>query len=478
MLYPRLKLARNLLKDSGAIFISIGDRELANLIKICCEVFGEENHIATLVWEKKKKGAFLSGTHTNIKEYVIVFAKNISECLGVIGETTSEMETYPVIKTTNKRGVRVIRAGIESKYKDKNIYLPAGHRISAGNQEMILISPMEIKSSILINDVEIDSNWIYSQSSIDEFCSKNELYITQDLYFRRVVSSVRHKKIKDLLPRVGTSGDSSPSFKRSDNLFDDGWGTNEDANNELHKLFGKQNVFQFTKPAKLISKLISSFTVERDIVLDFFAGSGTTGNAVYDFNNQSGKDVRFILVQLPELLDKNNKDQIVAYNFCRELNLPTHISSLTKERLIRSDTTNEGFRFFKLDKTNIRVWDVDFDNLEQVLQKASNSVKNGRNAEDILYEILLKYGIELTTHVEEVTVEGKKIFVVGTGALIVCLDDDITEQVIEGIAKLKEKLNPESMQVVFKDQGFADCIVKTNAIQILKQYGINDVKSI
>lgn len=478
MMYPRLKLSRNLLTDSGAIFISIGDKEVANLIKLCNEVFGEENHLATLIWEKKKKGAFLSGTHTNIKEYIVVYAKNISQCEGMIGEITSELETYPVIKTTNKRGVRTIRSGISSKYKKPDVHLPKGYRISAGNQEMILLSDLIIKDSILVNDVEVDSNWIYSQSSLDDYCDNRELYITQDLYFRRNVSSERRKRIKDLLPRVGTDDDSSPNYTFSLNLFSDGWGTNEDANDELHQLFEKQNVFQFTKPAKLMAKLLASFVNHDDIVMDFFAGSGTMGDAVNQFNSQAGIKVSYILVQLPEILNKDDKDQQVAFEFCEELNIPTNISSLTKERLKRSDLNNEGFKVYKLDETNIRPWDADFENLESVLREATETIKSDRSNEDVFYEILLKYGIELRVPVVTEVVNGKQVFLVGAGALIVCLDDGITNEVVEGIAKLKDKLDPETTQVVFKDAGFADSNVKTNAIQILKQAGIDDVRSI
>ena len=138
----------------------------------------------------------------------------------------------------------------------------------------------------------------------------------------------------------------------------------------------------------------------------------------------------------------------------------------------------DGLKVFKLDYTNIKLWESDFGNLEQSLLSANESIKTDRTAEDVLYEILLKYGIELTMPVEQATVNGKQVHVVGAGALLVCLDDEITTEVVEGIAELKQELDPEITQVVFKDAGFADSVVKTNAIQILKQAGIDDVKSI
>jgi adenine-specific DNA-methyltransferase len=162
---------------------------------------------------------------------------------------------------------------------------------------------------------------------------------------------------------------------------------------------------------------------------------------------------------------------------------PINICEISKERIRRSGKLypteiDVGFKNYLLQETNIRPWDADFDNLELVLQQATKSIKDGRSSEDVLYEIFLKYGYDLTTPVKTETVNGKTVYIVGAGALIVCLDDEITGETVEGIAKLKEELDPETTQVVFKDAGFADSNVKTNAIQILKQAGIDDVKSI
>jgi adenine-specific DNA-methyltransferase len=289
-LYPRLYLARNLLREDGVIFVSIDDHEIDNLLKVCFEVFGEENWVATLVWEKKKKGAFLSGDITSVKEYVVVCTRTKSAFDGLLGEIATQTETYPVIKTTNTRGERTIPAGIVSKYREPNHNLPKGSRISSGNMELILLDPLIIKNGRLASSVRVDSNWIYSQALIDEYASKGELYITQDLYFRRIVTDPRRKRLKDLLPREGESGTSSPEFVLSDDLFADGWGTNEDGFDELHELTGHQNILDFPKPSKLIAKLALSATREdrSAIILDFYAGSGTTAHAVMDLNRQDG----------------------------------------------------------------------------------------------------------------------------------------------------------------------------------------------
>ncbi len=270
MIYPRLQLAKNLLSDDGAIFISIDDNEVENMKKICEEIFGERNFVATLVWEKKKKGAFLNKHYINMKEYILVYSKNKNLFTGLIGEINSDLETYPCIKTTNTRGTRTVRKGTTSKFRELNYFLPKGSRISSGNMELIYLSDLNIKNGFLQDDVLIDSNWIYTQESLDDYANKGLLYITQDLYIRRIVEDERTKMLKDLLLRVGMDGKSFSSYKYDLNLNNGGWGTNEDANDELHHLLGVQNVFDFSKPSRLIAKLAQSVTDDNSTILDFF----------------------------------------------------------------------------------------------------------------------------------------------------------------------------------------------------------------
>lgn len=243
------------------------------------------------------------------------------------------------------------------------------------------------------------------------------------------------------------------------------------------------DVFDYPKDVDVLNRLIKIFTSNNDLVLDFFAGSGSTAHAVIQNNYNNEGKIRYILVQIPQPIDENDKKNECALNLCKKLNAPAVISELTKERIRRcensfSEIPKFGFKVIKLDESNIHQWDSSFDNLEQSLLNAKESIKAERTEEDVLYEILLKYGIELTVPVEQQTVAGKQVYVVGAGALLVCLDDNITTEVVEGIAELKHELDPETTQVVFKDAGFADSVVKTNAIQILKQAGIDDVKSI
>jgi adenine-specific DNA-methyltransferase len=185
------------------------------------------------------------------------------------------------------------------------------------------------------------------------------------------------------------------------------------------------------------------------------------------------------MVQLPERTDPTSEAYKAKYK---------SITDISKERLRRMAAKIKeenpdyqgdlGFKVFKLDSTNIKPWELDFDLTEQDLEDQISNIKHGRKEEDVLYEVLLKYGLDLTLPITEHSVAGHKVFDIGMGALMICLSDDITLDVVEGVAKLKDELNPEIMRVVFKDAGFADDVVKTNAVQILKQAGIEDVRSL
>ena len=325
MMYPRLELLREFLSDDGAIFISIDDNEQAHLKLICDEIFGANNFVAQLVWEKKKKGAFLSKTVTNVKEYILVYCKVMNSFGGLIGEINRSPETYPCINAINRRERRIIPYGIESKYKQKNFFQPAGTRISDTTMDIVYLTDLVIENGVVVKDFEVEGNWRYSQELMTQYALNKELYITRDLYLRRIIDTPRIKMLKDLLLRVGSDGNSESVFTYDENLNHGGWGTNEDANEELHKIFGKQYVFEFSKPSRLIAKLIQSITDKNSIVLDAFAGSGTTAHAVIDLNTADGGNRKFILIE--------------AKDYCR---------TITAERVKR---VGGSFRFYSLGAT-------------------------------------------------------------------------------------------------------------------------------
>ena len=477
MMYSRLKISRNLLQENGVIIISIDDNEAGNLREIGDEIFGASQFIAQLVWEKKKKGAFLSKHVTSVKEYLFVYSKSRDKFPGLIGEIARSEETYPVIKTTNSRGERVIKKGITSKYRELNHKVLKGNRISSGNMEMILLSDLIIENGILKEDVLVESNWIYSQDLISKYSADKSLYITQDLYFRRIVREPRTKMLKDLLPMKGLES-TGFEFKYSDNLFCDGWGTNEDGFDEVHNLLERQSLMSFPKPSKLISKLILSATrIDKDaIILDFFSGSGTTAQATLQVNASDKGNRKFIMVQLPEVCDETSEAFKAGYQT---------IAEISKERIRRAGTKikgenpgakdlDTGFRVLKIDSSNMN--DVHYrpdavakgDLFNQV-----EHIKTDRSSEDLLFQVMLDWGVDLSLPIRKETIQGKEVYFVNDDDLVACFDKGIDEALIKALAAKKP------LRVVFRDDGFVSDSVKINVEQIFKQLApATDIKAI
>lgn len=467
MIYSRLRLAKNLLTDDGVIFASIDDGECQNLRKVMDEIFGERNFIAQLVWEKKKKGAFLSGSSTNVKEYILAYSKSISSFNGLVGEIARDEETYPVIKTTNSRGIRIIKKGISSKFREKNHLVEAGSRISSGNMEMVLLSDLIIRDGVLLEDVKVDSNWIYSQELLNKYADDKSLYITQDLYFRRVVTEPREKMLKDLLPM---RGDSTTGFEFffSDDLFSDGWGTNEDGFDELHALFGAQSLMSFPKPSKLLSKLtLSACRSAPDcVVLDFFAGSATTAHGVLALNAQDGGNRKFIMVQLPENCDETSEAFKSGYKTISEIG-KERIRRVGKKLLTGSYhekwKKDVGFRVLKVDSSNMADVYYSPDAIKQdLLAEHVDNIRYDRTPEDLLFQVLLDWGVDLSLPIRQESIAGKTVFFVDDTALAACFDLGVDEAFVKTLAGYKP------LRVVFRDSGFASDSVKINVEQLFK----------
>ncbi|MBC8953079.1 type III restriction-modification system EcoP15I subunit M [Xenorhabdus sp. PB62.4] len=502
MIFPRLLVAKNLLHPEGMIYISIDDNEVFNLVKVCEEIFGYDAVKIIAVKMSEASGLKMAsvkklGIIPKLKEYIIAIKPS-----GI-----NNIKFTPIKKPKWDSEYNIYLDNFSRENRDFYDSIKDSEYLSDDQLKKLdeILSSITLKplSEVYKGPVSKKNEWLFDNSwRICQCVKSSSVYkLSEEKKKNKKISGVFSvKSAQGLVYLVrGTYPETSrdPRLQlifASDNLFvhpGDFWAhiktTGLDNEGGVPYKNGK-------KPLKLVTELISSLKClnDGDIVLDFFAGSATTGEATMIASKNNNVKLNYILVQLPEnledtykLANADMKKQIKeSMDYLNELGKPLSLTELGKQRIrmsiekYKTESQVDGFKIFKLDETNIRSWDVNFDNLEPALKLALKSIKDDRSVEDILYEILLKYGIELTTRVEEATVEGKKIFIVGTGALIVCLDDGITEQVVEGIAKLKEKLNPENTQVVFKDQGFADSVVKTNAIQILKQYGIDDVKSI
>ncbi|MEA2060815.1 MAG: site-specific DNA-methyltransferase [Thermodesulfobacteriota bacterium] len=450
MMYPRLKLARNLLKDDGVIFIHIDDNEIANLRKMCDEIFGEENFEAQITWRRRhNQPNDKSKMVAKVADYILVFAKN-----SLILKETKKYYGLPLTKsriseynnpdndpkgpwTSNPWKAAVGRGG--SKYKIKTV-----------------------------NGTVYDEIWYGSKETFDEHIRNNRVHWTNN--------GGGYPRIKIYLDEAIKHGQAGINF-----FTHEKFGSNQEGSFELKTLLKKEGLFDNPKPIKLLKSLIKLATLDDgDIIFDFFSGSGGIGQAVYELNQEENTKRKFFGVQLPELIDPDQ----TAYKFCYKT-----IAEIAKERFRRAATKIKeehpeykgdlGFKVFKLDSTNTKPWEADFETLdENLLEDYITNIKPGRTESDILYEILLKYGLDLTLPIKEHTIAGQKVFDIGMGALIICLSDAVNLDLVEGIAGLKKELKPEIMRVVFKDSGFKDDVVKTNAVQILKQAGIEDVRSL
>jgi len=252
--------------------------------------------------------------------------------------------------------------------------------------------------------------------------------------------------------------------------------------------------YSFPKPVGLIKHILQIAAADKSsVILDFFAGSGTTAHAVIEQNANDNGVRRYILVQIPEPLDPENKDQVVSSSFCDKIGRPRNIAELTKERLRRAGkkicqekpmfSGDTGFRVFKLDSSNLKAWDPNRNDLSGSLLNAIEHVKHDRTENDVLYELLLKLGLDLCVPIESLTIAGKTVRSIGGGVLVVCLAKSIKREDAEplalGIVEWHKELAPAGdSTVVFRDDAFVDDVAKTNLAAILEQHGLKNVRSL
>lgn len=482
MIYPRLRIAKNLLADNGVIFISIDDNEIENMKKLCDEVYGATSFVAQLVWEKKKKGSFLSKSITNVKEYILVYCKNIDGFEGLIGEINDEEETYPCINAVNKRELRTIPAGIESKYRDKDFFMPKGSEISDTTMSIVLHSDLVIKNGVLAEELTLEGNWRYSQAAMKEYALKKELYITRDLYLRRIVRETRYKTMKDLLSRVGEDTEiAHTEMVDTKNLNSSGWGSNEDADEELRLIFGIQKLMDYPKPVRLLLKLLASYRGSDDyIVLDFFSGSATTAHATIKLNAQDGGKRKFIMVQLPELTDEKSPAYKAGYKTICEIGkerIRRAGAKIKEEAGLAAQNLDTGFRVLKCDTSNMK--DVYYNPAEyevNMFSRLEDNIKEDRTPEDLLFQVMLDLGILLSSKIQvrsvEVGMRSYSYFDVEDWYLLACFDENIDEEVITTIAKQKP------YYFVMRDSSMASDSVATNFDQIFATYSPDTVRKV
>ena len=455
MIYPRLKLARNLLKEDGVIFISIDDAEVDNLKKVCSEIFGEENFVANIVWQKKYSPQNDATYFSDMHDHILVYAKqrknskNDSNGWNIDFLPRSDEQNAAYKNPDNDpRGVwKSVDLSVKtySKANDYSITTPSGR----------IVTPPASRC------------WQVSEKRFAELCKENKIWF-------------------------GENGNNVPSIKRFLTEVQDGvvpttwWsykecGHNQEAKQELKKLMEGESVFFDTpKPLRLLDRILHLATTnDKDcIILDFFAGSGTTAHATLNKNIADSGSRRYIAVQLPEKIDDEKYHTI---------------SELTKERLrragkkVREDNPewkgDVGFRVFKLDTSNIRPWEATAETLSEQIDAYVSPILEGRSEEDLLTELMLKRGIDLSVNIETRQFDGLTVSCVDGGKLFTCFTRQIpassVEELTKGIIDWHKSLKAGKDTVCyFLDDAFENNVAKTNLCAILEQHGLTNLHSL
>ena len=508
MMYPRLKLARNLLKEDGVIFISIGDDEISNLKNLCSEIFGEENFCAQFVWNTEGNTDNQYKVKVN-HEYILTYYKNAGFNEAAIGHVIdpqtpddSNLRKGYADNNINKNNPEnppsIIELPVGFPSSEDKLFYEAKKLdddfFQTTSSEKFISDEVKEKYSIEANSglpVKLD-DMVVKDGKLSKPCriyvgmaNKNKLleFINNDckeiledemsirFYINRN-AAIRYRK----------------SVEKPRNILSvlRGMGTTEKSKTYLRRL----GVFyDYPKPLGLIMYLLKIGCEDSGIVLDFFAGSSTTAEAVYRAN-ADGSNRRYILVQLPEKLDKTKKEQKSAFKFCADRGLPENVAEISKERIrkaiqnLASDLVGDyGFKVLKLAASNISVWNPNHADLEESLLSHQEHLIEGRSELDILYELLLKRGVDLTVPVGSRNIAEKTIYSIGYGVLFACLDESITKDQVEsigqGIIEWHRELAPSvDTHVFFRDSAFSDDVSKTNMAAILEQNGINHVRSL
>jgi adenine-specific DNA-methyltransferase len=398
-MYPRLLLARDLLSKDGVIFISIDDNEVAQLRLLMDDIFGEENFVSEFIWEKKKKPSFLHNNVGKLSEYIICYLKNSTETFPFSVESTTKGKKYPFNNAGNSMGELVFPAGsVQFKMSDSTV---EPQDMSEGNIKTILKTQLIIEKGVNKNEFILEGEFRYSQDTLNEIIKNKEGIVVSKIPFRpnHIKKGGEIKKMKNMF---------SPVHYEME--------TNEDGTAQLVELIGDE-IFTNPKPVKLINTIIKSVTYDDDssIILDFFAGSGTTGHAVMQLNAEDGGNRKFILCQIDEPI----KEDKPAYKFCIDNNLPPVISSITVERLKRAgekiakdiETENSKTGMFEEDKKQVP--DIGFkvfDSVEAPKLKVDDKgqisfTENQSDALSRIYNMIFTVGLDEPTQVPEEVVK-------------------------------------------------------------------------
>ena len=452
MMLPRLWQAKALLSRQGSIYISIDDNEVANLRAVCDEIFGAENFVSNIIWQKKfspqNDARYFSENH----DHVLVYAKSKVDWERNLLPRSAETDARYKNPDNDPRGVWASSDLLRMEHRDNGVYS--------------IVSPSGKKWTPTSG-----TSWRHPEDEMIQLIEDNQVWFGADGN-----SKPRRKRfLKDVKQGVVPE----TIWHHSD------VGHTQEGTKTFKALFAGTGVeFDNPKPPRLIQRMLQISTSGSDLVLDFFAGSGSTAHAVMEQNAADGGARKYILVQLPEALNEKSPTFKAGHETISSVAMER--VRLAGESVGKSSSANPsdlGFKVFKLDSSNIQAWNPDRGDLDQALLDHQAHLVEGRSEQDVLYELLLKRGVDLTVPIEERDTSGKTIYSIGYGVLFACLVDKITKADVDALAQgitdwHRELMPGTDTQVVFRDSAFEDDIAKSNMTAILEQNGISHVRSL
>ena len=435
MIYPRLKIAKNLLTDDGVIFISINDQEVVNTRKISDEILGADNFIASLIWQQRKGGGNDSRYIAVDHEYILIYSKNTNNLSDrwYISQTEEYLKRYKEVENDGRRYYwdTLVRNGLQN---------PIVITLTAPDGTSVTINSQKSKETVIKG---LKEGTVRFTKTANGWSLHHKVYMKNGQVLRSILTE---------------------------------YGNNRSSGLELMDLFGK-TIFDYSKPSTLLKLLCQLNTKNDDIILDFFSGSATTAHAVMKLNAEDGGHRMFIMVQLPEKTDEKSEAYKAGYK---------NICEIGKERIRRAGRKIKedagltapadldiGFRCLRLDESNMKpVYYTPDEVGQQDLFSLVDNVKEDRTPEDLLFQVMLDLGVLLSSPIEVKEIAGKKVFNVADGFLLACFDHDVTEETVKAIAQMKP------YYAVFRDSSMANDSVATNFEQIFETYSPDTVRKV
>ena len=444
MIYPRLRVAKDLLTDDGVIFISIDDNEQANLKKVCDEIFGESNFQACIKWRRRSNQPNdTTKMIATVSEYILVYAKN--------SITLRENKNFGTIELSTKRLLNY--SNPDNDPRGEWSTTPWCASKGQGGSKYAIRTP---------------TGEIYNEVWLGTFETFSKLLDDGRIIFTSNGNGKPRKKVykNEALEKGQVAIDFCVGERYGDNL---------EATNDMKKIFEIDRVFDYTKPVKLIKTLIKLGIPKNDIILDFFSGSATTAHAVMQLNAEDNGNRKFIMVQLPEKCDEKSEAYKAGYQNICEIGKERirRAGKKIKEENANATNIDTGFRVFKLDSSNMKdCYYYPEDTTQDMLEKLQDNIKEDRTAEDLLIQVMLELEVELSSKIETVEIEGKKVYKVNEKELVCCFERNLTNEIVTEIAKMQPKY------VVFRDSSMQSDSVNINFEQLFKSYAPNTIRKV